>query len=111
MIIKAHQKVIDFYLTLSSAESAYKQLEADEQVKKRKLDYAPGPKYKAKSKSKSNSPAPISATTQSNNGIAAMLQRHSRKRFQLKKESNSNQVHSLVSDEPRGQDTEDHILE
>lgn len=109
--IKAHQKVIDFYLTLSSAESAYKQLEADEQVKKRKLDYAPGPKYKAKSKSKSNSPAPISATTQSNNGIAAMLQRHSRKRFQLKKESNSNQVHSLVSDEPRGQDTEDHILE
>ncbi|CAI6655846.1 BAF_HP2_G0042920.mRNA.1.CDS.1 [Saccharomyces cerevisiae] len=92
-------------------ESAYKQLEADEQVKKRKLDYAPGPKYKAKSKSKSNSPAPISATTQSNSGIAAMLQRHSRKRFQLKKESNSNQVHSLVSDEPRGQDTEDHILE
>ncbi|QHS75226.1 DNA helicase PIF1 [Saccharomyces paradoxus] len=109
--IKAHQKVIDFYLTLSSAESAYKQLEADEQVRKRKLDYAPGPKYKAKSKSKSNSPAPTSVTTQPNSGIAAMLQRHSRKRFQPKKESNGNQVHSLVSNEPRRQDTEDHILE
>lgn len=60
--IKAHQKVIDFYLTLSSAESAYKQLETDEQAKKRKLDYAPGPKYKAKSKSKSNSPIPTSAS-------------------------------------------------
>ncbi|CAI4047679.1 DNA helicase PIF1 SKDI_13G0780 [Saccharomyces kudriavzevii IFO 1802] len=107
--IKAHQKVIDFYLTLSSAENAYKQLEADEQAKKRKLDYAPGPKYKAKSKSKSNSPVPTSATTQTDSGIAAMLQRHSRKRFQPKKESN--RVHSLVSDESHLQDTENHILE
>lgn len=109
--IKAHQKVIDFYLTLSSAESAYKQLETDEQAKKRKLDYAPGPKYKAKSKSKSNSPIPTSASAQSNSGIAAMLQRHSRKRFQPKTDSNDNRSRSLVTDKRAHQDTENHVLE
>ncbi|KOG97292.1 DNA helicase PIF1 [Saccharomyces eubayanus] len=109
--IKAHQKVVDFYLTLSSAESAYKQLETDEQAKKRKLDYAPGPKYKAKSKSKSNSPIPTSASAQSNSGIAAMLQRHSRKRFQPKTDSNDNRARSLVADKRNHQDTENHVLE
>ena len=103
--------MVDFYLTLSSAESAYKQLETDEQAKKRKLDYAPGPKYKAKSKSKSNSPIPTSASAQSNSGIAAMLQRHSRKRFQPKTDSNDNRARSLVADKRNHQDTEDHVLE
>ena len=65
--IKAHQKVIDFYSTLSSAEQAIKAIESSGAAKKkgrqRRLDFAPdrpvGHRRTKDSESNSATPAPV----------------------------------------------------
>lgn len=81
--IQAHEKVLDFYATLSSSEEALKKLEAKTKARNSlKLNFAPmneGRKVGSKQGSFSFANKPQTST-----GIAAMLQKRSNKRLGAK---------------------------